>query len=300
MTDFRTPDRDVNRAIRSWLREDRHEDVSRIAGAVLDQLDTTPQRRATAWPARRTPTMNKFIAFGLGAAAVVVALFVGVQLFSPPDGGTGSSEPSPSPSTAQSGSPQPTHAPVPDSGAIDAGTYLMTDGVTSFSITIPPGWDAEGGGRDIRKHREAPNEVTFGIYVPEISVFPDACVTGDDPQPTGPTVDDLIAALRAQENSDVSEPAEVMIGGRPAMRLDLSIPEGLDLTECDDGTLKIWVDEAGSYLAGLGPTGSTPVTLVETSSGRVVFYTEEGAEATASDLAELQAIVDSIQFEPAP
>ena len=84
MTDFKTSDRDVNRAIRSWLHEDRHEDVSRVAGAVLDQVDTTPQRRATWWPARRTPTMNKFLAIGLGAAAVVVALFVGVQLFSSP------------------------------------------------------------------------------------------------------------------------------------------------------------------------------------------------------------------------
>ena len=73
MTDFKTSDRDVNRAIRSWLHEDRHEDVSRVAGAVLDQVDTIPQRRATWWPARRTPTMNKFLAIGLGAAAVVVA-----------------------------------------------------------------------------------------------------------------------------------------------------------------------------------------------------------------------------------
>jgi hypothetical protein len=74
MTDFKTSDRDVNRAIRSWLREDRHEDVSRIAGMVLDQVDTIPQRRATWWPARRTPIMNRIVTIGLGAAAVVVAL----------------------------------------------------------------------------------------------------------------------------------------------------------------------------------------------------------------------------------
>ena len=47
MTDFNASDRDVNRAIRSWLHEDRHEDASRIAGAVLDQVETTPQRRST-------------------------------------------------------------------------------------------------------------------------------------------------------------------------------------------------------------------------------------------------------------
>ena len=80
MTDFNASDRDVTRAIRSWLHEDRHEDVSRIAAAVLDRAEATPQRRAW-WPARRTPTMNKFLAIGLGAAAVVVAVLIGYQVF---------------------------------------------------------------------------------------------------------------------------------------------------------------------------------------------------------------------------
>ena len=63
MTERNTSDRDVNRAIRSWLHEDRHEDVSRVAGAVLDRVETIPQRRATWWPAWRTPTMNKFVTY---------------------------------------------------------------------------------------------------------------------------------------------------------------------------------------------------------------------------------------------
>ena len=104
MTDFKTSDRDVNRAIRSWLREDRHEDVSRVAGAVLDQVDTIPQRRSTWWPARRTPTMNKFLAIGLGAAAVVVVALIGVQLIgSPGTNGIGGpvTNSSPEPATAE-------------------------------------------------------------------------------------------------------------------------------------------------------------------------------------------------------
>ena len=85
MTERRTPDRDVNRAIRSWLHEDRHEDVSRVAGAVLDQVETIPQRRATWWPAWRTPIMNKVLTYGLGAAAVVViGIFLGAQLLGSP------------------------------------------------------------------------------------------------------------------------------------------------------------------------------------------------------------------------
>ena len=96
MSNQKASDRDVSRAIRSWLHEDRHEDVSRIAGAVLDQVDAVPQRRAMWWPAWRTPTMNKVLTYGLGAAAVVViGIFLGAQLLGTPTnlGGPGA-EPS--------------------------------------------------------------------------------------------------------------------------------------------------------------------------------------------------------------
>jgi hypothetical protein len=97
MTGFKTSDRGVNRAIRSWLHEDRHEDASRLAGAVLDQMDTIPQRRATWWPARRTPTTNKIFGFGLAAAAVVVVLIVGAQFAgSRGNGGLGAGSTAPS------------------------------------------------------------------------------------------------------------------------------------------------------------------------------------------------------------
>ena len=114
MTDHRASDRDVNRVIRSWLHEDRHEDVSRIAGAVLDQVDTIPQRRATWWPAWRTPTMNKLLTYGLGAAAVVVLLVVGAQVVG--SNGLFGAEPTPTPQPSEPASSIPTSVSDPDSG----------------------------------------------------------------------------------------------------------------------------------------------------------------------------------------
>ena len=98
MTDFNTSDRDVNRAIRSWLHEDRHEDVSRIAGAVLDQVETTPQRRSW-WPAWRFSDMNTYVKFAIAAAAVLVVAVVGYN-FLPGRGGVGGPTATPSPSPA--------------------------------------------------------------------------------------------------------------------------------------------------------------------------------------------------------
>jgi hypothetical protein len=96
MTDFNTSDRDVTRAIRSWLHEDRHEDVSRIAGSVLDQVQTTRQRRSW-WPARRFESMNTYAKFALAAAAVLVVAVVGYN-FLPARGGVGGPTATPSPS----------------------------------------------------------------------------------------------------------------------------------------------------------------------------------------------------------
>ena len=42
-------DRDVTRIVRSWLHEDAYEDADRVLDLVLDQIDTTPQRRACGW-----------------------------------------------------------------------------------------------------------------------------------------------------------------------------------------------------------------------------------------------------------
>lgn len=105
MTNHRASDRDVSRAIRSWLHEDRHEDVSRIAGAVLDQVDTIPQRRATWWPARRTPTMNRFLAIGAAAVAVLVVVVIGSQVLGSPTNLGGSDDATPTPQPTASAPP---------------------------------------------------------------------------------------------------------------------------------------------------------------------------------------------------
>src|SRR5215213_8808237 len=128
MSEPRTSDRNVDRVIRSWLREDRHEDISRVAGAVLDLLDTTPQRRSPWWPARRIPFMNKPVTLGLGAAAVVAALVIGAQALGPPAPGGVGGIPSASPS------PSPISAPPL--------TQTFTSQMHGISVSYPEGWIA--------------------------------------------------------------------------------------------------------------------------------------------------------------
>jgi hypothetical protein len=141
MSEPRTSDRNVDRVIRSWLHEDRHEDVSRVAGAVLDLLDTTPQRRSPWWPARRIPFMKKFVSLGLGAAAVVAALVIGAQVLGPPAPGDFGGAPSASPSLTPA--PSATLQPSPSPMAAPPLTQSFTSQLHGISLSYPEGWTAQ-------------------------------------------------------------------------------------------------------------------------------------------------------------
>jgi TolB protein len=82
-TERREPDlseQQVNRLLRSYLREEWHEDANRVASSVLDELDTTPQRRSR-WAAWRSSVMNNnIVRVGLAAAAVVVVAIIAINL----------------------------------------------------------------------------------------------------------------------------------------------------------------------------------------------------------------------------
>ena len=138
-------DRDVTRIVRSWLHEDAHEDADRILNLVLDEIDTTPQRRSTgsAW---RRPIMNTYLKVGLAAAVVVLAGFIGIQLL----GGSNVGPPGPSPSAS---SAEPTASEPAPSASIDTGFVLWNaPGEVAITVTPPlrlvrrPGWRHPGKG----------------------------------------------------------------------------------------------------------------------------------------------------------
>ena len=140
MTNPQISDRDVNRAIRSWLHENRHEDAARVAGAVLDEVEATPERRSTWWPARRMPIMTKSASIGLGAVAVIVLFLLGARLFGSPNGGVGS-EPSPttSPQPSATATARPTSSPTPAPPL----TQTFRSTLHGLSMSYPDGWSVQ-------------------------------------------------------------------------------------------------------------------------------------------------------------
>jgi hypothetical protein len=208
MSEPRASDRNVDRVIRSWLHEDRHEDVSRVAGAVLDLLDTIPQRRSPWWPARRFPFMHKFVSLGLGAAAVVVALVIGTQVLGPsaPGGVGGAPSASPSPTPAPTATTEPSPSPI----AAPPLTQTFTSQMHGISVSYPEGWIARAATEPWTDRPGVPQFLHPGFDVLHDPVQAETLFLDITSQPIGDsTPEEWVAANMAGWGCSTTEPIAV-------------------------------------------------------------------------------------------
>ena len=304
MTNSETSDRAVNRAIRSWLHEDRHEDASRIAGAVLDQVEATPRRRATRWPARRFPEMNNLMKFGLAAAAVVAVLIVGSQLF----GSAGGLGAGPTPTAEPTATPEPSISePSPSALAdLDGPFILGLSDELPITVTIAaPGWSEVDGVFVAKGGNISPPDGAavlgpwhgFDLYIPA-----DPCAW-QSTWPTAPatTLDEVVAALASQASRDASEPVDVTVDGHPGQSITLHVPDDVGFAagefDCDEGKFCTFGDAADCQMWHVQAPGAIDELWIVDLDGEIVAVT--GAyypETPAEDLDELQAILGSMTF----
>jgi hypothetical protein len=315
MTDIQTSDRDVNRAIRSWLHEDRHEDASRLAGAVLDQVEATPRRQATWWPARRTEPMNKMVTIGLGTAAAVLVLVIGIQIFSSPGGGTGGQQ-------VATATPEPTEPPSPvltpraaGDEDLPPGTYFAhplaaaNDSLT-VTFTVPEGWTFLAG-NTLVPSGDPGTGAPGGVAIQ----FDDVTALNGDPCgwsgpaddiSVGPAVDDLVDALVAQTAYEVSDPVDVTIGGYSGKRIDIVHPtepftgETADTPGCDDGNYRIWstIAHGPDGIYAQGPANRWQANVLDVDGTRLVIVVQDFPGTSADDRAAMDAIIGSLVIEP--
>ncbi len=260
MTDFNTSDRDVTRAIRSWLHEDRHEDASRIAAAVLDRVEATPRRRPKWWPARRSSDMNTFAKLLVATAAVVVVAVVGINLLPRSGSEIGTPQPSSSPSPSPSLSPSPTVAPS-SSGAFGGTVHYQLDGAPATTEVDVVAEGASVSGTAITTHLSRTHTVRL------------ACATRDgDTWALGGTIEQTtVPGERAGQWSAV-----VVKDGSP-QQIGIWFSAGPEAGSDCDAFL------ASADIANIGPENFNPVesgALVPPAFGGTVHYQLDGAPAT--------------------
>jgi hypothetical protein len=158
----------------------------------------------------------------------------------------------------------------------------------TFTVTVPSGWYSNPGARYIAQQKDTPRELGFGPWVVD-GVYTDACRSEGILVQVGPSVADLVKALVDQDGSDASVPADVTFGGFPAKRIDLTVPLELEGTTCRIG-------ETDSFAIQFG--FSSAVYVIDVDGQRLVITTKTGDASSAEDVAELQAMLDSIRIEP--
>ncbi|MEP7040957.1 MAG: hypothetical protein ABI864_05210 [Chloroflexota bacterium] len=293
--------RDVTtRIVRSWLHEDAHEDADRILNLVLDEIDTTPQRRAN-WLARRLPPMNNnLVRVALVAAVLVVAVIVGANLFQQPSVG-----PSPSVEPSLSAAPSATASTPPrldliPTGILSAGTYEIDLAFpVRLTFTVPDGFEHGRGASDSVGIQGNPGGRGIEFQIAS-NVYPDPCHTfaGAATPPIGPAVDDLVTAMTTLVGFQSGPVEDVTIGGLPAKAFDLT--NEIDRSTCDGESLATFTFADANDPSGVGTGERQRIYVMDVQGTRLMimtyYFSNETGSTDATEAATLAAIVQSISF----
>ena len=159
--------------------------------------------------------------------------------------------PSPTPTATASATPSfPSFGPdvVPVVGPLQPGTYTDLD-VDSWGFnlrfTVPAGWTWNG--RYLSKGGVGrPGGAAIYFFGGPVQVYTDPCHwAGAQPNPpTSNAVDALMAALAAQRSRNATTPTARPLSDHAGMAVQLTVPDNLDLAQCDGGQFRSWGPES--------------------------------------------------------
>lgn len=251
--------------------------------------------------------MNKFVAVGLGAAAVVVVLLVGARFLGSPSnvGSGGDPTATPEPSVAE---PSPS-----GDGSLPEGSHRLWDGQgarAQITVTIPaPGWYGEVDGGILIKNDSADAPDGAGLIVfaetnqlfagqSDLYVYEDPCrwaTTKPDAPVT--TVDEAVTALASQASRDASTPVDVTVGGHAGKSITLHVPDDAVFSDCHQGEFRTLIEGPDGARYAQDP-GQIDKLWVLDAEGELVIIDAAYYEGTPQNvLDELDAIVKSATLD---
>lgn len=296
-------ERETTRVVRSWLEQGVTALPDRVLDDVLGQLPATPQRRPL-WRARRFPFMNSPIRYAIAAVAAVVVALVGAQFLpsNHPGPGNPSAAPSRQATEAPTASPAATVTPMPPEGiGLSPGRYSIRvpDSDVRAVVRVEEGWTS--GVYFIMNPPEFTKQVSFWNVA---NVYDDICDPGTGGLPTasqlpspavGPTVADLVTALDAQVNTDMSTAVDVTVGGYAGKRVTMVISTPYAHCIGDQDPRPMWVNAEGRPQRALQPGDPDTIWILDVAGRRVVIVSndDESEESKAS----IAAVIGAIAFE---
>jgi hypothetical protein len=279
-------DRDTVRILESWLAEPAHEDHYPVVSRVLDSLDDTPQYRPW-WPVRRFLTMTPTTRLAASAAALTIIIGLGFLASRTLVG------------------PEPAASPNPTEAAVETSVHTVDLGNVTATLAIPTGWTQFSDFAFQKSQALPPGGVGVGITMVD-NVYADPCRWRGEgllQPPIGASVESLAHRLTQQPGrGDVSR-TSTSLDGFDGELVELQVPG--DITTCDDSIFASWLIRHRLHPQGLprlhqGPGQHDRLWILDVGGERVVVNASFFPDSSAADLAELDAVVESIRFELAP
>jgi hypothetical protein len=234
-----------------------------------------------------------------GLAAILVLAVIGIAVVLRPGGSNiGGQGPTASPSpVATPTPPTPSASPSPavlKSGVTGPGTFTgqFAASAIPWTVTIPKGW--AGYDTDIVMGPSRPGDKGAAILteravnVPKDSCAPDGTVPAK-------SAEEFLKAVEARKDWDVSNRQAATIGAYAATRIDIVLPQ--DTSICGEGKdymVVVHTDAKGFY--SQGPSMHVTYWVAEVNGEPLFVERFSFAETPASDLAESDAVVDSIEI----
>jgi hypothetical protein len=315
-----TASRDPDRLIHAFLHEGEDELQDQVYDAVRAEIEQKRQRAFIGpW---RIPAMTRFVTLGLAAAAVVLALFFGAQLFGSPSGNVGGPdnepsatetvEPSPTP-TSWSGLPEGHFDVTGSDGSVDGGEPRTFVEITS------PGWTAIPDLDYVYKNDDgldAPQTVGGGLIAwafppgTEFLVYEDPCRWASAvPESPATTPDEIASAFLAQAETGATGPVDVTVGGYARKAVTLTVPMSYEVEgatrdeefgECDEDQFAFYgiVGEDSAVVRNAQGPGQVDELWILDVDGSIVILDLVTSPATPADLvAEIRTLAESATFE---
>jgi hypothetical protein len=186
---------------------------------------------------------------------------------------------------------------LPD-GQMDAGRYAFRTGVPDFdasyrvTMDVPSGYDGSGHFVIFKGPGQGISTWLVG------NVYADPCHSDStllDP-PVGSSVDDLVAALENQRQHPASTPTHVTLDGFSGKYMEMTVPAGVNLADCDHGEFRTWTHPRGGQRS-LEPGQRDLLWIVDVDGVTLVIDAALGAKTSQQDRAERTQIVESAQIE---
>jgi hypothetical protein len=281
--------------LRSWI-------ASRDPGPAPQTLRASTARVASTAPRPATlprvgwPRIRSTWRLALAAVVTIAIAMAGIGLVRLGDVARPRISPPPTPPASPLTATDPQ---LPFLGSIEPGRYVTAAPGTAVHMTLPTGWGGNGGGVGKSSTAFWQSSLDLAVWRTDVAyVVRDVCTDEADVafEPVGPSAAELATALARQVGVVRSGPTDVTLGGYPAKRFAYTLDPACAGTDSH----ALWADARRVYGFSLRPGETGIVDVVDVDSNRLVITSQYGADASAEDVAELEAIAASIGIEPIP